>query len=200
MTACFCPTIDLGESGGQYSYYGIHCDNGSTGPGIETYSSPKPLNPSVIDPCPCGGPDCPHPVGGGGGGLRAGLDFWTVYERGVPNPANPFSRPDDPMNTCTVIGDYLAEFKFAGQARRARLIHFGFPPRDPDRLLGVAFLVNKKSRPSPVWTPTFTQASGWVTVEDSSTTAAKATRRIWLVVRDLGRFELQIRRPGGVRK
>jgi hypothetical protein len=87
-----------------------------------------------------------------------------VYERGVPNPGNLLSKPDEPILLAPVLGEYTAEFNYLHVPIRVRLLLYaGFPF---PMVYGHAYLIDPRSPPSPMWNPHFKGA--WVRVRIDS--------------------------------
>src|SRR5439155_16277060 len=79
-----------------------------------------------------------------------------------------------------VLGEYTADFLLGNTPRRARLIvHAVEKPQL--QIYRSAFVISWHSPPSPHFTPHFSQAKGWVKLEEQPFAT-------YLVLKDLGSF------------
>jgi hypothetical protein len=185
----FCATDFLGPTGRvpiQYQYVGYICTDGTvtsvnvirilssplaglcTDPGgLGSTCTPSTTccvaDPGFIEILPTTQASAKAELASSGSG---GGKFGLIFERGVPNPSNPLSRPDDPITNLPVIGDYTADFtaNLGGLDVHLEARLFLFASLTQSRLQGAAYLLDPDSPPSPLWNPHFSQDDGFVTL------------------------------------
>ena len=176
----FCPLYSIGSGTTSFTYYGLVCSGGTSSYGTRTYTSAQRINPANST---CS--NCPYPIQERRSSSKSGdgLNFYTVYERGVPNPDNPLQRPDQPISLERVIAEYTADFTFKGTPYKARLIHFAI--EEIPSVSGAAFIIRSGSPASPFFTRHFRESKKWIQLD-------RVGDRLFIVVRDLGRLEIKV--------
>jgi len=181
-----------------FTYNGYLCvgtdpmgKNGTPQAATKTFATPL-QNVDAQDQtptCNCGpGSPCPHAIP-----ARIitkkdlhKLKFVTLYAAGVPNPNNPWNHPDDPVQNPyeRVIAEYTADFLLGKKRYQARLLQIAYEKDKVKAVWGVAYVIDRRSPPSPSWIPNFSGKKGWVKLSLKPQPVLK--------VLHVGTFDLQV--------
>jgi hypothetical protein len=165
---CFCAMSQTGFDPGDpphgvdptYTYYGYYCMNQQ----VYQFASAISHTPLTLHPrptsssCTCAG--CAAAIAE----EKKREETYYVFERGVPNPRNPLSRPDEPYPyDAAVLGEYTASLPGYKREKAVRLILLG---REQPFLNvhGLAYLIHDASPASPYYNPHFDHNKGWVKI------------------------------------
>jgi hypothetical protein len=202
MATCFCPLSLIFQGPTGYTYSGYYCIDGQAQNG--TYKSSTPLTNMANPPGDDGSCTCVEGVcipiatltapptasahSSSNPSHGSSSPFATIYARGVPNPHNTLSQPDE-FGSVAVIGDYTADVTLGDQHLSLRLLVYALEiVKGGKRSLHIhhsAFVIDPASPPSPFYNPYFSEEKGWITVRHKGCLTQ-------VIVKDLGAFTLAL--------